>query len=298
MANPTKYPALVLDTAQANTLNAIFDTFIACLTRQEEETLQRKIHDKAHIYEVTPQQVSAISAISSSSLGIPNIILEFFANHIAPDKRTDLIRILDLLNSRPGSLLLTGHWTPFASLSRPEREQVLLSWKNARLPSLRNLFRIMSGLCLYNAYSRTHSPLIDSIGHDASHGDVFFETHVEYEPVERERIPMMAAEEATRTQFDVIVVGSGAGGGVAAAELANAGYSVLVIEKGKYFHQSEMIHEEQLSYANMYDAGTSMNSTSGSIQCLSGATFGGGTALNYLVSLKVVYSSNYSHKKK
>jgi hypothetical protein len=292
MTEPTKYPPLVLNNAQSNTLGAIFDTFIARLTSKEEEDLQCKIRDKTDIYQVTSQQVSSISELSSSSLGIPNIVLEFFANHVAPDKRKDLIRVLDLLDTCPGSLLLTGHWAPFASLSRHEREQVLLSWKNARLPSLRNLFKIMSGLCLYNAYSRTQSPLIDSIGHDASRGDVFFETHDEYEPVEHERIPMMSTEEATQTQhkFDVIVVGSGAGGGVAAAELANAGYSVLVIEKGRYYHQSEMVHEEQSNYAKMYEAGTSTSSTSGSIQCLSGATLGGGTALNYLVSLKVYYT--------
>ncbi|OAD06970.1 hypothetical protein MUCCIDRAFT_138449 [Mucor lusitanicus CBS 277.49] len=270
-------------------LGAIFDTVIAQLTPEEEQAIKQKIQGKEDVYQVSVDQVAAISQLSATSLQIPSVVVDFFSTHVAPEKRADLLRVLDILATRPGSFLLTGHWTPLPQLTRQQREDIMLKWKNSSLPSLRNLFKILSNLCLYNAYSRTHSPLIDSIGHNAANGDAFFENHPDYSPVEHERIPMMQTEEATRgdpLEFDVVVVGSGAGGGVAACELAKAGYSVLVIEKGKYYHQSEMVHEEETCYTNMYDGGTSTTSTSGSIQCLSGATLGGGTALNYLVSLK------------
>ena len=38
-----------------------------------------------------------------------------------------------------------------------------------------------------------------------------------------------------QTQFDVVIIGSGAGGAPIAYELARAGKSVLVLEKGPWF---------------------------------------------------------------
>ena len=43
---------------------------------------------------------------------------------------------------------------------------------------------------------------------------------------------------------DVVVVGSGAGGGVVATELAEAGLSVVVIERGKAYTAASFNHDE------------------------------------------------------
>ncbi|CEP11230.1 hypothetical protein [Parasitella parasitica] len=283
------YPPMALSSSQAKTLEAIFDTVLAQLTPEEEEAIIEKIKGKENIYQVSLEQASAISQLSATSLKIPSIVVDFFSKNVAPAERAGLLRTLDTLATRPGSFLLTGYWKPFTEQSRQQREEIMLKWKNSSLLTLRNLFKTLCKLCLATAYKQTHSPLVDSIGHDAAHGDTFFENHPDYDPVEHERIPMMQTAEATKgnsLEFDVVVVGSGAGGGVAAAELARAGYSVLVIEKGKYYHQSEMVHEEEHCHTNMYDGGAPIASTSGSIHCFSGATLGGGTAVNYLACLK------------
>lgn len=45
---------------------------------------------------------------------------------------------------------------------------------------------------------------------------------------------------AAREHYDVIVIGAGAGGGTAAARLATAGYSVLVIERGSWLRYDDI----------------------------------------------------------
>ncbi|WP_299793512.1 GMC family oxidoreductase [uncultured Shewanella sp.] len=47
-------------------------------------------------------------------------------------------------------------------------------------------------------------------------------------------------------EFDVCIVGSGVGGGPVAYELAKAGYKVGVLEKGKWFTESDFFKDEQL----------------------------------------------------
>ncbi|MEN8109126.1 MAG: FAD-binding protein, partial [Pseudomonadota bacterium] len=46
------------------------------------------------------------------------------------------------------------------------------------------------------------------------------------------------------TDIDVCVIGSGAGGGPVALTLAEAGYSVVVLEKGPWFTEQDFYKDE------------------------------------------------------
>lgn len=81
---------------------------------------------------------------------------------------------------------------------------------------------------------------------------------------------------------DVCVVGSGAGGGVIAAECAAAGKTVLVLEMGQYRNESDFHNLELPSYFELYYGGGLLGSESGSIATLAGSTLGGGTVVNYM----------------
>ncbi len=78
------------------------------------------------------------------------------------------------------------------------------------------------------------------------------------------------------------MVGSGAGGGVIAAELQRAGRSVLVLEMGQYRNESDFKQLELPGMLELYLGGGLTGSEDGSISIFAGSTLGGGTVVNYM----------------
>jgi choline dehydrogenase-like flavoprotein len=88
--------------------------------------------------------------------------------------------------------------------------------------------------------------------------------------------------ESATLQADAVVIGSGAGGGVIAAELARGGSSVLVLEMGQYRNESDFNQLELPGMLELYLGGGLAASEDGSISILAGSTLGGGTVVNYM----------------
>lgn len=80
---------------------------------------------------------------------------------------------------------------------------------------------------------------------------------------------------------DVVIVGSGAGGGVVAAELAEAGLDVIVLEEGGYHSTSEFTPEAGAMIRKLYrDGGASMTIGTPPVIFSEGRTVGGSTVIN------------------
>ena len=60
--------------------------------------------------------------------------------------------------------------------------------------------------------------------------------------------PLLGRRYSTREQVDFVVVGSGAAGGVMARQLAQAGFTVVVLEQGPYLTERDFRHDEHASY--------------------------------------------------
>ena len=106
-------------------------------------------------------------------------------------------------------------------------------------------------------------------------------------------IAPLALPGATRTAVrgrssldaDVVVVGSGAGGGVVAAELAAAGRSVVVLEAGPFVDEVDAADATSSTRSTGCTWTTASSSTwDGSVTILAGSAVGGGTLVNWMTT--------------
>ena len=81
---------------------------------------------------------------------------------------------------------------------------------------------------------------------------------------------------------DVCIVGSGAGGGVLAAELTAAGLNVVMLEAGGYFTRRDFVKlDEAWSISNLYQDRGARATDDRAITILQGRSVGGGTTVNW-----------------
>ena len=101
----------------------------------------------------------------------------------------------------------------------------------------------------------------------------------------QDRLTTTIPDESNEYECDVLVIGSGAGGAVVAAELAAEGHDVIVVEKGKYFANEDFPATELTGMRDMYEARGSLATVDRGIVILAGSTLGGGTTVNWMTCL-------------
>jgi choline dehydrogenase-like flavoprotein len=85
---------------------------------------------------------------------------------------------------------------------------------------------------------------------------------------------------ALKLKTHSVVIGSGAGGGVAAHQLAAAGVDTIVLEEGGYFQAKDFNQREEDMMPALYRAGGRQTTTDGMIYVWQGSAFGGSTLIN------------------
>ena len=87
-------------------------------------------------------------------------------------------------------------------------------------------------------------------------------------------------------EADVCIVGSGAGGGVIAGELAGAGKSVVVLEMGGYHDDRDFDGLELSAYQRLFLNGGPFPTEEGQVGLVAGTGVGGGTVINWTNCLR------------
>src|SRR5699024_8034478 len=92
---------------------------------------------------------------------------------------------------------------------------------------------------------------------------------------------------ADRTlEADVVIIGTGAGGGVSAEILSQRGLKVILIEAGQLFSSRDFNLNEGDAYRNLYQEGALRATKDGAITILQGRTVGGTTVVNWTSSFR------------
>ena len=92
--------------------------------------------------------------------------------------------------------------------------------------------------------------------------------------------PLLARGGDLVTRADVCVIGSGAGGAVAAAELAAAGRDVVVLEQGEHWTSRDFTQREDEMLPRLFEEAGMRQTVDGGITILQGRCVGGSTVHN------------------
>lgn len=98
-------------------------------------------------------------------------------------------------------------------------------------------------------------------------------------------LPTFTPAESTLSA-DVCIVGSGAGGGLFAGVLAQAGLNVVVLETGQARNEADFAGYELLAYQQLFWRGGVNATADGNVSMLAGATLGGGPTVNWTNCLR------------
>lgn len=153
------------------------------------------------------------------------------------------------------------------------------SWSTSRLPPLRLLAK-MFGTLAHKATAVT-SPLFHRM---VGYTDTPRDWH-KAEGYDFRFIQVPAGSDVHTIETDVVIVGSGCGGAVAAKNIATAGRRVLVVDKAYHYPPSYFPMPQVTGLHHLFDnGGVYLTETAASI--LAGSAWGGGGTVNWSVSLK------------
>ncbi|KAF8251782.1 FAD/NAD(P)-binding domain-containing protein [Wilcoxina mikolae CBS 423.85] len=261
---------------QISAILAIAETFVPALTPDETAAAQQQIHSFA----APPSAPSSvINEYLMTSSALSPEFAENMLSRIPPRVLSSLGGFLNLMhNGGFVAFFFTWSFSPFIHLPRKQRENILKGWRDSWFPSSRALFSSLKRLVLITYLKAPPKAL-------------GYPLHKDVRPSSRPDVHSFSFHSfsgaAEAMDVDIVIIGSGAGGGVVAAKLAGLGKKVVVVEKGECIPVEQM-PVEQLEHERLYDgAAGAFVTADGKGTILAGSNWGGSTTVNFLGSLEL-----------
>ncbi|KXJ94234.1 hypothetical protein Micbo1qcDRAFT_187923 [Microdochium bolleyi] len=194
--------------------------------------------------------------------------------------RKQLGGALNLMTRRTGSLLATGYWTPLHQQPVYIRERIIQSWITAWTPVWPLL---ASSFC---TLARVGWAPTDPLFHKLSDYTDHIDDYVPGSEVDYRFLQFGPSLEPAVVETDIVIIGSGCGGSVAAKVLAEAGHRVVVVDKGYYFPPSHLPMAAEAGQHFLFEGAGAVQATNGAMSILAGSCWGGGGTVNWSASLE------------
>jgi long-chain-alcohol oxidase len=239
--------------------------------------------------QATLRSLAATFVPAADADRVATIASDALSRAVDPAQLTQLRLVLRLLEASLANLATGAGFAAFREMGSAARERTLLRWAGSPLVMRRSGINAFRKLLTFIAYADpgtadAPNPLPRALGYAADDPPLPKDLAA-IRPLVVDRTPPSGGAAPIELEADVVVVGSGAGGGVVAAELAGAGRSVLVVESGPFVDEASMPRDELDAYARLYLNYGLLSTWDGAVTMLAGSGVGGGTLVNWMTCL-------------
>ncbi|KAF6994590.1 hypothetical protein CFC21_011252 [Triticum aestivum] len=301
-----------LHPAQMEALRAMCGAFIPSLPAEESDAGGRADQPGG-------KDLERFYLASAADSNIPDEVAELMVTRCIREAALLAWVVLWVLSTRVGTLLLCGRLSlcgaagelrRFADMPAERQEAALQRWNRTRwLFPLRIVFALVKILSHYVFYTmvdeNSENPHWKAIGYSVEEWQRDpAEAPAPSRPLDNGVVETRALNDTTllrsladrglpvkpgaqhTVECDAVIVGSGCGGGVAAAILASAGYKVVVVEKGDYFAADDYSSVEGPSMERLFEKGGIFCTSNVTTMVFTGSTVGGGSAVNWSACIR------------
>jgi len=213
----------------------------------------------------------------ASEMGVHRALLDEVRALGRPALESQLRLFLRAIENPLASLVLAGIPRRFSQASQAERERYLRRLATSPIPLERTAFQDLKRLTLLLVYGMEDSPYRRATGYVPPLPD----------PADESVLDVRTPAPGEVIEADACVVGSGAGGGVAAAILASAGLKVVVLERAAHVTERDFGGPELAGLARLFlDRGLAAT-VDRWFSIRAGSAVGGGTVVNWSSSIRL-----------